>query len=157
MLLTTYIKELNMPSYKAHLTFSIPLSIMFSYTVQLPPELTLLSIAATSLGSLLPDIDTPHSFLGRRIFPISWLINKVFHHRGIFHSIIFYTIIFIPLPYFFCTMTGGTIIVSLYIGIISHILLDRVTTNIKYLCNRRKRNTMQDIAHTRHSKVYRLW
>lgn len=38
------------------------------------------------LGSLLPDIDHPQSYLGRRLTPLSVPIFKLFGHRGITHS-----------------------------------------------------------------------
>ena len=38
------------------------------------------------LGSLLPDIDHPASWVGRRVKPVSTVISRMFGHRGITHS-----------------------------------------------------------------------
>src|ERR1700734_2043090 len=39
-------------------------------------------------GSLLPDIDHPKSWVGRRTRPVSTAIASTFSHRGITHSAI---------------------------------------------------------------------
>lgn len=127
-----------MPSYKTHLAATIIPSLYIISELDLynlNPIYPALSLSCMMLGSLLPDIDIPSSFLGRWLFPISWIINKLFGHRGLFHSITFYTIIFILLPLYhtscmkYCTY--GVVLVSLYIGIVLHIVLDKLTTHIK--------------------------
>jgi len=45
-----------------------------------------LALAVT--GSLLPDIDHPKSWVGRRAWPVSTFIASVLGHRGITHSAI---------------------------------------------------------------------
>ena len=42
-----------------------------------------------ALGSALPDIDHPGSFLARKLNIFGKLISKIFSHRGFTHSIIF--------------------------------------------------------------------
>ncbi|WP_066059938.1 metal-dependent hydrolase [Robertmurraya korlensis] len=71
--------------YKTHLATSIALSAALVSTVSYP--FTLSYLAGVSLGSLLPDIDEPRSFIGRRSFGISVIINRKFGHRGITHSL----------------------------------------------------------------------
>ena len=79
----------------------------------------------TSLGSLLPDIDHPQSYLGRRLRFLSVPIFKIWGHRGITHSFLFLGITGIATalwwtvnPLFF----GG-----LFIGILSHFIGDMTT------------------------------
>ncbi|ACM61514.1 inner membrane protein [Caldicellulosiruptor bescii] len=48
-----------------------------------------LEVAVAGISALLPDIDHPDSLLGRKIKPISWLINKLLGHRTITHSLDF--------------------------------------------------------------------
>lgn len=48
----------------------------------------LLMMVGGMLGALLPDIDHPHSWLGRRILLVSRPIALVFGHRGITHSLL---------------------------------------------------------------------
>jgi inner membrane protein len=45
-------------------------------------------VAAAMLGSLLPDIDHPKSFVGRRLWFLSLPIAGVFGHRGMTHSLL---------------------------------------------------------------------
>ncbi|MGB5596572.1 MAG: metal-dependent hydrolase, partial [Crocosphaera sp.] len=63
-----------------HITFSLAMTSIMTGTA----NLELLGVAA--IASLLPDIDTSKSFIGRLFFPISnWLENNTVH-RGITHS-----------------------------------------------------------------------
>lgn len=78
-----------------------------------------------TLGSLLPDIDHPQSYLGRRLRILSVPINKLFGHRGFTHSIFFTLLLGIATapwwavnPLFF----GG-----LLLGYSSHLLADMTT------------------------------
>ena len=127
-----------MPSYKTHLCIGISCGVIAaSYInkyIPLSSSHVFISISCATLGSLFPDIDTPHSFIGRRLLPISYIINKVFGHRGLFHSIIFYTIIFMILPllnpHLISRTLYGLILMFSYIGIISHVVMDKVTTMI---------------------------
>lgn len=41
------------------------------------------------IGSLLPDVDHPQSFAGRRSLGLAQIIQKIFGHRGLTHSLIF--------------------------------------------------------------------
>lgn len=44
--------------------------------------------AAAIAGSLLPDVDHPRSWAGKRIWPVSAIIGMIFGHRGITHSLV---------------------------------------------------------------------
>lgn len=46
----------------------------------------LASIGASAVGSLIPDIDLPNSTIGKKVKPISIIINKMFGHRTITHA-----------------------------------------------------------------------
>jgi inner membrane protein len=81
--------------------------------------------AGVALGSLLPDIDHPQSFLGRRIPIIPQLIYDVWGHRSITHSLLALTTLGIA--------TASTLHFSPYlllgnfIGYLSHLLGDMLT------------------------------
>lgn len=45
------------------------------------------------IGSLLPDIDEPNSYVGRRSLGMSNKVKQAFGHRGMTHSIIIWAII----------------------------------------------------------------
>ncbi|MBR9703375.1 metal-dependent hydrolase [Candidatus Woesearchaeota archaeon] len=86
------------------------------------PFLTLVSAA---LGALLPDIDHPASFIGRRVKPVAWLAR----HRGFFHSL-FGAAILTGL-YEVILRTSGYVNTPLpayfFAGFLSHLILDAST------------------------------
>ena len=45
-------------------------------------------LGAAALGSLAPDLDSPHSSLGRRFWPLSWALQASVGHRGLTHSLL---------------------------------------------------------------------
>ncbi len=70
------------------------------------------------MGSLVPDIDSPFSSLGRNFRPFSWF----FRHRGFFHTIfpgLVFSVLFLPF--------GVINAASFLAGFISHLLLDSLT------------------------------
>lgn len=77
------------------------------------------------LGSVFVDIDSSESLLGSRIKPLSWLINKIFGHRGLFHTI------YIPLIIFLISIYYGYINIGagFSLGYLSHILIDCFNIN----------------------------
>lgn len=79
-------------------------------------------IASCVFGSLLPDIDYPHTTLGHKLGPISVLINKCCGHRGFFHSLLFLALVYLPFHFFLPTYSW--IGLGILLGGISHILLD---------------------------------
>ncbi len=85
-------------------------------------DLHIASGAALAVGSLLPDIDTQHSGLGRFITPISGRIERVFGHRTITHSLLGVVIIgILSLPVLWIY---NPVWVWLLIGMLTHIVLD---------------------------------
>lgn len=70
-----------------HLAFA--LAVASSIEVFHHKNITTLPVAVAGISALLPDIDHPESLLGRKIKPISWLVNKLFGHRTITHSLDF--------------------------------------------------------------------
>lgn len=63
--------------YFTHLTFCALALDAFNMEISL----------AALIFSLLPDIDSPNSILGRKIRPLSDYLNENFAHRGLMHSI----------------------------------------------------------------------
>lgn len=78
-----------------------------------------IGILIAGTAALLPDIDTPHSVMGRKLWPFSVLIKHTVGHRGCFHSLLFsaavYLLSVLIIPEY-----------SLYIlaGYLSHLILD---------------------------------
>jgi len=81
-----------------------------------------LFIACAGLGALLPDIDSPNSLFGRKIKPISYLIQSTMGHRGIFHSLFIAAVLFIALQILLPNYA-----LAITIGYLSHLLLDMLT------------------------------
>ncbi len=81
--------------------------------------------AASAVGALLPDLDSPHSFLGRRAGLAGNMLRLFVEHRGIMHSGIAAAIV---------TLTALTapdaerhILLAVAAGYVSHITLDALT------------------------------
>ena len=89
------------------------------------------AIAVTGIASLVPDVDEPHSLLGRRLPVLAWPIKLIFGHRTVTHTVEF------ALMLSLITTFAATVWVSwphnLYLGLfvlagmLSHILLDCLT------------------------------
>ncbi len=52
------------------------------------PALEPLALGLAALGGLLPDMDHPKSWVGKRLRPVSDMVAGVFGHRGITHSLL---------------------------------------------------------------------
>lgn len=75
-------------------------------------------------GSLLPDLDTPYSKLGRKIKPISGLIKFLFGHRKLFHSLLIAVLIFVIFNYILDMYLVGA---ALFSGFVLHLVMDGLT------------------------------
>ena len=56
--------------------------------LQVPPVPTVWLLLGALIGALLPDIDHPKSWLGRRLPLLSLPLSAIFGHRGITHSLL---------------------------------------------------------------------
>ena len=75
---------------KTHITTTLALGLPL---MSLTNELTLVNVGVLAVGSLLPDIDHPSSYLGKRHKMVSGVTNKAFGHRGITHSLLGFILI----------------------------------------------------------------
>ncbi|ASL62841.1 MULTISPECIES: metal-dependent hydrolase [Bacillus] len=80
--------------YKTHLTTSLAVALP---VLASSGNLTVGNVIAISFGALLPDIDEQHSWIGRRTRGVSDLMNTVFGHRGITHSLLGLVLVLIPI------------------------------------------------------------
>lgn len=76
-------------------------------------------VAGIILGSLLPDIDEPNSYLGRRSLGVSSYINKKFGHRGLTHSLAAWVVFTV-----YCYIAPNSFTVGLFLGYLFHIIGD---------------------------------
>ncbi|QSS99753.1 metal-dependent hydrolase [Pontibacillus sp. ALD_SL1] len=103
--------------YKTHIVSSLTagasLSIMLSYPFHIG------YVIGICFGSLLPDIDEPQSFVGRRSFGLSKHVKKRYGHRGITHSLFAWmlvSVVIIIYPSFFT--------VGISLGYLFHLIGD---------------------------------
>ena len=114
--------------YRTHLAFAFLLGLLLLNFVN--PSSIVLYFVLVLFGGLLPDIDEHHSKLGRKIRPVSNILNFVFGHRTLFHSLFFGVVLFGVVGYFF----GLTLALGLFIGYLSHLIIDGFTpSGINYL------------------------
>lgn len=110
-----------------HIIAGIAVGLLLISKLELSPIRSLLCITTTTVGALLPDIDHPSSYIGRRLKLISYLLYKSFGHRTITHSLLLWTLLLIFSPIFHQGLTYGVFCISLYGGVVSHIILDLVS------------------------------
>lgn len=111
-------------NYKAHITIGTLTGVGVSiaachYQYHLSP--VLITVPAM-IGSVLPDIDHPKSYLGRRLPFISKPLFHAFGHRTITHSLLFLCIITASLM-----KTNTSVGIGIFFGILSHLLADMLT------------------------------
>ncbi|GEA15518.1 hypothetical protein E308F_17620 [Moorella sp. E308F] len=88
-----------------------------------------LSLAAVgALGGLLPDVDHPGSYVGRRVPIVSDAVEMAFGHRGATHSLLavflFYAAARLTALRFLGGSVAGPLALALAAGYLSHLLLD---------------------------------
>ncbi|MFT4304298.1 MAG: metal-dependent hydrolase [Candidatus Woesearchaeota archaeon] len=95
--------------YKTHIVFGILLYLLFFKLEVL--VFSFFGFFILFVGSLLPDIDKHTSFIGRKIKLMSFSLELIFSHRGLFHSLwVAFLCLFISF--------------ELFIGYLSHLILD---------------------------------
>lgn len=110
--------------FASHMTGGIILGIGTVYLarkVNIEPN-TVLLIGSSILGSLLPDIDHPKSFIGNKIPILPSILYSTVGHRTITHSLVFALVVGI-----LAAMFNIWIGIGLAVGILSHIILDMLT------------------------------
>ena len=91
-------------------------------------------LAATAAGSLLPDIDTPTSSIGRPLFPLARRINEKLGHRTATHSLLGVVVFALAAAGLealaratgLLAPDGFPAAVCLTLGYLSHVLIDTV-------------------------------
>jgi len=94
--------------------------------IPLTAEMGTLLVLGSIVGSLLPDVDNPTSYVGKLCYPISFVIGKIYklqgkeewQHRGILHDGAVYLAGLILSYFYFSPLVG------LFLGCLTHIFLD---------------------------------
>lgn len=117
-------------NYQQHVAVGTLLGMGTQYVTGLPMSGLLAYpsyYGGVTLGSLLPDIDHPKSYLGKRLYPLSFFIHKLFGHRGFTHSLLSTGFLGLATSYWWDVnplFFGGLIL-----GYISHLLADMTTVS----------------------------
>ncbi len=110
--------------YTTHLLFAFLLSLLFEKFLHLP-VISSKSILFVFLGSLLPDIDHPRSYINRDSWRVIWLSGIMGTHRGWTHSIFgafIFTFIFTLLLNQY--ILSFSCLFSFFLGYMSHLISD---------------------------------
>jgi len=90
------------------------------------PALDPLPLASAGIGSLLPDIDHPQSWVGQRLCMISRPLAAMFGHRGVTHSLLAVIVCELLLRWSgFSRPTADAVVV----GYLSHLVGDLLTSS----------------------------
>ncbi|SFC21574.1 metal-dependent hydrolase [Clostridium uliginosum] len=115
-------------NYKTHINGGILAGLYITSQMQsiniLP---TAIFLGSSIIGSLLPDIDHKNSYIGKRVKPVSKVINKLAGHRKLFHSPILYLVLYIGSMSVVTNKLGLNFLFGLFLGIFSHLFLDSLT------------------------------
>ena len=128
---------------KTHIAFALSLTSVGVFVIHpfIPIESVHLLIFyfAVAFGAIFPDIDEPHSKIGRMFMGVSNLINAIFGHRGLTHSLSFIAILILLLM-FLCSFEDfrefvngfyedslGFLMVGFIIGNLLHLVGDMMT------------------------------
>jgi len=106
--------------YYTHLAFGLLLSLLSIEIFDVKNKIFFILIIL--FFSLFPDIDESRSKIGRKSKIISKIINFLFGHRGIFHTIYIPLLLFIFLYNF-----NNLMAIAVLIGYFSHLFMDAIT------------------------------
>jgi len=130
--------------FKTHLAFGLLIGL--SALRFLEPKNNIIFILIACLFAIFPDIDEKDSKIGRKFKFLSYPIESIFRHRGLFHTIYLPIIIFLLFLIFNNPVYG----IAALLGYISHLLLDALTISgirpLHPLINKRIRGFMKTNA-----------
>ncbi len=107
---------------KTHFAFGLLVGLFFSGIFGIEDKLLFVSVCV--LASLLPDIDIPMSKVGSKVRPLSWLLNLLFGHRGLIHTIFIPLIIWGILSHYGWNLVAA----AFFLGYMSHLIIDMLNT-----------------------------
>ena len=108
--------------YKTHITTSLCAGI--GLTMMTDISLTASFMGGVLIGSLLPDIDEPNSYVGSRTKGLSHTVKLVFGHRGFTHSLTCTALVFLLYLFF-----PNHFFLGLTFGFLFHILGDMLSVS----------------------------
>ena len=106
---------------RTHLAFAFLVGLLF---LKYSSGNKILFMFLVLLSSVISDVDHPRSKIGSKLILISKPFNFLFGHRKLFHSILLIVILSLGFWWFF-----GNFWIAVFIGYMSHVLLDMFTRN----------------------------
>ena len=148
---------------REHLTFGIASALtatMIANNVDIPfmqeaLKYPVVFIGTSAIGSLLPDIDTPESTMGKIMYPIAVIINKIFGHRTVTHDILF--IAFLTA---LSLSIGNIFFIGIMFGVVGHIFLDATTiqgVKFGYIFNTKTKNNFHVLPRFARVRSGSIW
>src|SRR3989338_3758403 len=107
--------------YKTHILISLLVGYIVSLLIDISNVYNFLLFCL--LGGLLPDIDHSKSYLGNKSMGLSYVISKIFGHRGFFHSIFPPVILYLVFDW----LNYPLVALGLFVGYFSHLFADALT------------------------------
>jgi len=109
---------------KTHLAFALLCWITVSAALPDTVSRSLVGLSLVLLASVVPDIDSHKSFVGRLARPLSDVIEGFAQHRGVLHSML------LPSAACFALIIAGykQLAFPLFLGYCSHIIADALTS-----------------------------
>lgn len=108
--------------YKTHLIFALLVALILISVLDLNSKSFFIILVLAS--SFIPDIDNTNSKIGRKFQTPSFIINKIFSHRGFFHSLLLPLIMYFIFTFI---LDRKDMALAVFIGISSHLFLDLLT------------------------------
>lgn len=108
---------------KTHIMGGIAVTTAYAYYSNYDPTTLIISGA---IGAIIPDICHGGSKIGRRFPVLSKIINAIFGHRTITHSLLFLVLIGYVIS---LVSENQSIVIGVLLGMASHLVLDACTKN----------------------------
>jgi len=102
-----------------HAMFSLLVALLYARYGARPD---LVFITFLMAGTLLPDIDSARSTIGKRVKVLSRALEYIAGHRGLLHSLAGWLLLAIPVGLF-----GVKAVTAFTLGYVSHLALDALT------------------------------
>lgn len=108
---------------RTHLAFAFLVSLIFLHFFPVNPYIF---VALACLAAFLVDMDLSSSRAGRNLWPLSWLVEKFFGHRGLLHSLLAAVLVFAVSLY---VLNLNIFAFAPFLGYMSHLFLDAFTVS----------------------------
>ena len=108
--------------FRTHLIFAFMVAILILPFINTKERIVFIMLIC--FFGIFPDIDTHNSKIANKIWPLNYLLNFLFGHRGLFHTL--FPVLFAGTLVYFIT-DKWTYVFAVFIGYTSHIFLDALT------------------------------